>query len=542
MEQNAKKIELLKATRRALAIKKAHDELLPYLRLQMPDPQDPSDPELSRYQTTPLARLLCDIVQKVEAGKLKRVCVSVGPQFGKSQILSRAFPAWASGRDPYKNIMLGAYNQDFANEFGAEVRDIAQGAVHQQVFPGHQLKSAAVDHQVTIEGGKLNFVGVGGSGTGKPADLFIVDDPIRNDDDAQSASYRNRLWKWFNGVVFSRCHDDTPIIVVHTRWHQDDLIGRLCDPDHPERNGEYAGIADNWTYINLPAVVSDEKLANALGVELKDASTPNVAAMFGVRKPIASLWDGRKSLPFLAEAKRQDSRIFEALYMGNPSPDDGDYFKREMLLEYGPGDLPKNLRKYGASDHAVSLKQRADKTVLGMVGVDEDDDIWILPDVVWRKMETDVTVEELLRMMRDHKPMLWWMESELISKSFGPFLRKRMLEEHVYTMIDGVVPAADKMTRARSIQGRMAMRKVHFPNFAPWWDAAKSHLLKFPQGANDDFVDFIAHIGMGLNKEIRAPQTAANDDKPRTGSIEWILQQSAAQASQATREAANQGW
>lgn len=86
-------------------------------------------------------------------------------------------------------------------------------------------------------------------------------------------------------------------------------------------------------------------------------------------------------------------------------------------------DLPKNLRKYGASDHAVSAKQTADSTVVGCVGVDEDDNIWVLPDVVWAKMETDVTVDNLIMQMKTHQPDLWWLENELISKSFGPFLK-----------------------------------------------------------------------------------------------------------------------
>src|SRR3546814_4215087 len=109
---------------------------------------------------------------------------------------------------------------------------------------------------------------------------------------------------------------------------------------------------------------------------------------------------------------------------------------------------------YGASDYAVSEKQERDSTVLGIVGVDERDDIWVLPDLVWDQMETDRTVEEMVRAMRDHDPELWWMENELISKSFGPFLRKRMDEEKVYTQIDPVTPSKDKRERARSTQGR----------------------------------------------------------------------------------------
>jgi predicted phage terminase large subunit-like protein len=531
----------LQAARRLLAIKTARDDLLAYLRLRMPNTNAPWDVTQSRYQVTPLARILTEIVHKIDAGKLKRVAISVGPQFGKSDILSRAAPAWLSGRDPYRNIMLGSYNQDFANEFGGNVRDMIDSTFHRQIFPEHALKVKSVDHLETTVGGQLNFVGVGGSGTGKPADIFFIDDPIRNDDDAQSESYRERLWKWFNGVVFSRGHDGTAVVIVHTRWHQDDLIGRLCDPDHPERDGKYKGISKNWTYINLPAVVKDAKLAHALGLPLTPPQDPEVIEQFGA-EPMTSLWPGRKSLPLLAEAKRQDARIFGALYMGEPTPEDGEFFKSEMLETYDVGELPKNLRIYGASDHAVSTKQMSDKSVIGCVGVDDNDTVWVLPDLVWGRFETDKTVEHLLAQMQRHNPVAWWMENELISKSFGPFLRKRMSEDRVYTFIHPVTPAKDKMTRAQSIRGRMSMRRVKFPRYAPWWSDAKGQLLKFPFGTHDDFVDWLSHIGQGLNKMIAAP-VAANDDRaPSATTLIGMLNKTKREASAGKRAVANAGW
>lgn len=534
----------LKAARRLLALKTAHDDLLAYIRLQFPDPNDTDDVTKSRYVTTPLALILCQIIEKVDRGEYKRVALSVGPQLGKSEITSRQGPAWLMGRDPHRNIMVGGYNQDFVNSnFGEPVRNALRSRLHSQVFSGFELKTYAVDHQVTVQGGQLNFIGVGGSGTGKPADVFIVDDPIRNDDDAQSAAYRERLWKWFNAVVFSRGHDGTAVIVVHTRWHQDDLIGRLCDPDHPERNGKYAGIADDWVYINLPAVVKDPKLAESLGLTLEVPADEKVVQQFG-SVPMSSIWPGRKSLPLLAEARRQDARIFGALYMGEPTPEDGETFKIQDMVEYDVGDLPKKLQFYGASDHAVSTKQMADKTVLGCVGVDESDDIWVMPDIKWDRIETDVTVEEMILQMQRHEPNLWWMESELISKSFGPFLRKRMREDRVYTYLKPVTPSKDKLTRARAIQGRMQMRKVHFPRFATWWPDAKAQMLKFPFGTHDDFVDWLSHIGLGLNTMLKAErrQMANDNHAPRSGSIEWILNRTRIEGLAKARETANGGW
>lgn len=535
--------EEIKATTRLLAIKQAREKLMPFMKLSMPSPDDPANVDASRFIETPQAKLLCQIVEKMIKGELNRVAVSIGPQMGKSQILSRGAPAWISGRDPYKNVMLGTYNQTFAEEFGVDVRTIMESDVYKKIFPKHSLDKSAADHLITNRGGKLSFVGVGGSGTGKPADFFFVDDPLRNDEDAQSATYRDKIWKWFNSVVFSRIHNDAGILVVHTRWHQDDLIGRLCDPDHPERNKSYAGIAEKWKYFNLPVIVEDPELAEALGLTLVEQTDPEIVAQFG-SKPKSALWPEKKSLKFLAEVKQMDARVFGALYMGNPTPEDGDYFKSADFVEYNRDELPQNLRKYGASDHAVGTKQRNDSSVLGCVGIDDKDNVWVLPDITWGRFETDRTVEEMIGQMKRHKPMLWWMESELISKSFGPFLKKRMNDEKVYTYIDPVtVSKSDKQLRARSIQGRMQMRKVFFPRFAPWFADCKAQFMKFPYGAHDDFVDFLAHIGLGLLKELPA-DTFDHVDKQifRTGSPNWLFAKAKERVRKRERQKNMGGW
>jgi predicted phage terminase large subunit-like protein len=538
------RVHQLKAVNRLIAAQEARDRLLPFMLLTMPDPTDVEDAKLSRYEITPQARLLCEIMEKVERGELKRVCVSIGPQLGKSQILSRGAPAWIAGRNPYRNMILGSYNQDFANEFGFEVRNIIETAAYKQVFPDYKLMKGgtAKDLLVSEEGGKLAFVGVGGSGTGKPADLFVVDDPFRNDEDANSATYREKVYKWFTSTVFSRTTDKTAIVIVHTRWHQDDLIGRLCDPSHPERDGLYKGIAKRWTYINIPAVVEDPQLAKALGLTLEKPTDPDILEQFG-QQPMSALWPGRKSLPLLAEAKQSDPRTFNALYMGKPAPEQGEYFKADYILEYDRRDLPKRLRMYGASDHAVSKKQRRDYTALGCVGIDENDEIWVMPDLVWRRMETDKTVEELLGQFKIHRPQLWWLENEMISKSFGPFLRKRMIEDKIYTTLDPITPASDLETRARSIQGRMAMQMVHFPKFAPWWQNARTQILTFPYATNDDFVSWLALVGLGLIKELKPASEKKQKLEPgKPGSIEWILRAAEQTMRKQTRENTLAGW
>jgi predicted phage terminase large subunit-like protein len=538
------RIEQLKAAKRLIAIREAKDNLLPFIKLTMPDPDDPDDVTRSRYEETPVARLLCDVMGKVFRGEEKRVAVSIGPQLGKTEIICRRFLAWLAGKRPTANAILGTFNQPKADEEGDLVRDIIQSDAYRQVFEDHALRKEATNSLITKEGGRFSFVGRGGSGTGRPADFFIVDDPIKDDIEAQSDLTREEVWRWFNRVVFTRCHSGSGVCIVHTRWHGDDLIGRLCDPEHPDRNKKYKGIAERWKYVNVPAVVEDPGLAKALGLSLTVQSDPLVVSMFGT-KPMSALWPGRKDLDILAEAKQMDSSGFTSLYMGAPTAEDGEYFKAAGFVEYDAAELPDEteMTLYGASDHAVSTKKSADPTCLGCVGVDKDDDIWVLPDLVWARMATDQTVEELLTQMQAHTPALWWMESDLIAKSFGPFLYKRMREEDVFTVIDDVTVAADKSTRAQSIRGYIAHRRVHFPRYAWWWPDAKKELLQFPNGAHDDFVDFLAHVGLGLQK-IYKPSVKKDftDNVVKVGSIQWILAKTKKRAEKDQRLKALAGW
>lgn len=796
-------------THRQYMIGEAKVHMGDYCHLMMRDQQNPDDTRKSEYQRTGHAKMLCNIVERFESGKSKRIAVAIPPQHGKTIHLSQLGLSWIWGKNPRKNIVVVTYNQTRADELGHEFRQMVKdNPVFRQVFPEVEFMADAKSKSFmqNKKGGKIFFIGVGGTITGRTADYIIIDDPFKGDDDEFTAAHLEKIWSWFFKVAYSRGSNKTKICVIHcmtgdtpvlmcdgnekplrdvrpgdmvasykngqivsskvlnwknqgsdclftirmksgisvranarhpflvcesgeekwlrtdqikkgmfirrvigesikensvrltnvmnpqdvkdcatlttlnkdgqtdtdhhpttqkadvrhtcdtdmglkskimnacleikkayvqfvirnlekkvlkrfgtencslitvirqgkseaysatnvisplvteeqqqfydqqlstlqieddevvdvifggkedvfdiqvedtenfianglvshnTRWNEDDLIGRLCDPTHPERNKRFKGIADDWEFMNIPGVIKDDRLAKALGLKLEKQFDPKIIEQFGTM-PMTALWPKEKSLEFFAQWKRGDPRSFSALVMGSPTPDDGMYFTEDMIVPYMPQDLPKTLRFYSASDHAVSQKQQRDKTVIGTVGVDANDDIWIMPDLVWQQMETDRTVEELLACFRNHKPACHWMESELISKSFGPFLRKRMIEERIYTLIDPMIPSKDKMTRARSIQGRMAMKKVHFPAFAPWYQDAKNQLLRFPYAANDDFVDWLAWIGLGLVKELAASSyRPVKSNIPKTGTAAWVIHASEQQKRQDTH---SKGW
>lgn len=434
-----------------------------------------------------------------------------------SLILSRFGLAWIIGRNPHLRVLFATYADGLAQTRGEEVREVLQSATFKDCFPRAGLKrgSQSKTEMVLVAGGTINFVGRGTATTGRPADLFVIDDPYSGEDEGSSAAIREQVKNWYSGTVFSRCHVLTPILVVHTRWQEDDLLGWQTDPEHPDNKADPSKIlgADGkprWKYVNLPTPVDDPALAKVLGV--------------AVGSP---LWPARFPLHHLAEAERNNPRIYAALYRGRPAPEDGDFFRAEHIVTYMPSERPPldQLRLYAASDHAVSEKQRADSTVMGVVGVDADDTIWILPDLFWKQAPTDVVVEAMIDMLKRHNPLWWRASSDHISKSIGPFLRRRMLERRVFGNVVEGPEQGDKVKKAQAIQGRMAMKKVRFPAGAPWLMAARHELLKFPHAKHDDFVDFLSHIGRGLRSAFGGsdkPTLVVNNGAPAVGTLGWI--------------------
>lgn len=499
------------AAKRIIKARQAKDSLIAFTEFTMPGIRSPDDPDESRYDAQYFHKALAAALEEVEAGRILRLIVTFPPRHGKSELTSRRFPAWIAGRDPYRHVIFATYNQPFSEDYGRDVRGIMQSNSYKQVFPETSLAkgSAAADRLKTEQGGMLAFVGRGGSSTGRGADFLIIDDPLKDRAEANSAATRDELWDWFTDTMSSRLMSDTgAIIIIQTRWHEDDLVGRLTDPSNVKYNAEEAA---SWKIINIPAIAGDD---DALG-----------------RKNGEALWPERFGLPYLESFRRRNPLGFSALYQQTPTPEDGDFFKPDMMAPYRQKDQPKreNLRIYAASDHAVGTKQTNDYTCLLIVGVDEFSNIWLL-DCWWKREKTDKVVEAMLDLMQRWKPLVWWAESGHISKSIGPFLFKRMREEKVYVSIREQVPAADKVTRAQSIAGRMSMGMVRFPTHAHWNERARQECLKFPNGKHDDFVDTLAHIGLGLDRINRAPHTEAAKPQPRVGTFGWIKAASKAEA------------
>lgn len=502
-----RQLALLKRQQKAT---EARERFMPFVKFTMPDIENPNDVELSRYKNARHHDAIARVLEEVEKGEIRFLILTCPPRHGKSELVSRRLPAWFIGRNPHQNVAVATYNDDFAADFGKDVRSIMQSPAFKQVFPDVRLQKggSASDRLQTVQGGLMSFVGRQGSLTGRGAHIMILDDLIKDDKDAQSQANRDAAWSFFTRVAMTRRMGKKLVIMTFTRWHADDPIGRLTDPENPHYN---ATLAKRIKIINLPAIADDD---DPLG-----------------RAPGEPLWpDGpdQFDLDFLEEQRALDPLGFEALYQQRPSLLDGDLFKREDIKFYGEGtgvSLPDDLRFYASSDHAVATGQRNDPSCFLKVGIDTDSNIYLL-ECVWRKMKADVAVEAMLTMMRGNKkPLLWWAEKGHISKSIGPFLRKRMLETNTYINIREVTPVADKAQRAQSIVARVAMGKVFFPKGASWTEKAINEMMAFPNGVHDDFCDALAWIGLGLQSQFAPSKNKAAErakQQPAYGTLAWV--------------------
>ena len=288
--------------------------------------------------------------------------------------------------------------------------------------------------------------------------------------------------------VFDIQVDRTENFIAHglvshnTRWHDDDIPGRITDKTNPKYSARFA---EGWEIVNLPAFAVDD---DPLG-----------------RKPGEVLWPEQFNEATLREIEAANPVAFSALFQANPTPAEGIFYMAADLKTYTVEewrDVQPTLRWHAASDHAVGTDQVNDKTCMGLFGVDPAGAAWVSPDLVWRRMAADVAVEEMLRLMQLRSPVYWYAEKGHISKSIAPFLKSRMQEEGVYCTIREDHPVGDKMQRAQSARAACARGQIKFPDFAAWWPEARVELLKFPNGKHDDFVDFLSIIGMKLQTHL----------------------------------------
>lgn len=395
-------------------------------------------------------------------GETDRLMILTAPRHGKSELASRRFPAFYLGHFPDHQFISFASTSDFAADFGRDVRDIIDSIEYRALFQTRLAEdSQARGKWHTEDGGIYYAVGVGGSVLGKGAHVALIDDPFASMADAKSETSRKTVIDWYRGTVYNRLMPGGKIILINHRMHEEDLSGYLL--------AQEALGGDRWEIVNLPAI-------DAAG---------------------CALWPEAYDLPALERIRRNMLPAdWSALYMQQPTPDEGTFFKKDWFRFYA--ERPQHLRTYGASDWAVTSGD-GDYTVHGVVGVDPVGNIYVLD--VWRnRVTTDFSTEAFIDMVVQHEPMAWAVDKDLMTKSVGPFVRRRMDERRVGCYIEELtLGRQDKAMRARSFQAACAMGRVYFPANAPWWPDLERELLAFDAGKHDDQVDMLGLIGRLLD-------------------------------------------
>ena len=428
-------------------------------------------------------------LEAVERGEIPRLMLFEPPGHAKSTYASHLFPGWYLGRNPERSVIAASHTAQLATRFGRKVRNLF--ASPDWPFVGVALAgdSRAADQWETTASGEYFAVGVGGAVTGRRADLAVIDDPLKGRKDADSITVRENLWEWYRADFHNRLKPNAAIILIQTRWHEDDLAGRILPEDYDGRTGWVMGRdGERWYVVSLPALAeADDTLSRPKG---------------------EALWPGWFSRDMLhVEQKVQGPRNWAALYQQRPAPEEGNYFKKDWWRWYETVPPLDTLRIIGASDYAVTADD-GDYTVHGVAGVDPDDNLYVLD--WWRdQTASDVWIETLLDLMGRWKPVEWAEEKGQIEKSVGPFIDARMRERQVYCHREQFASSADKPTRAQAFRARMAMGKVYWPRNVPWVDDVYRVLMTFPSGKVDDDVDVCSLFGRMLAPVQVFDQTAA---------------------------------
>jgi predicted phage terminase large subunit-like protein len=426
------------------------------------------------YQAGWVHKDICERLEKfsdaVTDKKSPRLMLFMPPRHGKSLLASTYFPAWHIGRNPTHEFIACSYSGSLAMSFSRKVRQVLREKPYQTVFKETRLDkdSQSAEAWLTEKGGGYVAAGVGGAITGKGAHVLVIDDPVKNREDAESETGRQSVKDWYTSTAYTRLAPGGGVLVILTRWHDDDLAGWLLEQQES---------GDKWEVIKYPAIAEIDEPHRKKGTPLHDA-----------RYDLESLRRIRAAV---------GPRDWSALYQQNPVADEGEYFTRSMIRYYDTEPPRKEMKIYAAWDLAIGQREANDYTVGVVMGVSTEDKLYLLHVERGRWNGHDI-VEKLLDVYEAYRPDIIGIEKGQIEMAIGPFLEKRIRERNLFeAYFKDLRPGKrDKMVRARAIQGRMQQGMVLFPKNAEFTVPLINEMLRFPNGVHDDQVDAMAWIGL----------------------------------------------
>lgn len=441
--------------------------------------------------------LLNRVLMAAVAGEpwAQRVIIQMPPRHGKSEFVSGYFPAWYLGLFPDRKVILASYEATLAGTWGQRNRDLMEA--HGPDLFGLRVRgdsAAKANWAIQKRRGGMFTAGVGGALTGKGGNLIIIDDPVKNAEEALSATYRERNKNWYRSTLRTRVEEPTAIIVIQTRWHEDDLAGWL------QREAD-----EDWLVISLPAIAEEDE-------EIFLPDDPDTPAW--TRKAGEALWPERKPLDsLLLDMRAQGGSAghwWLALYQQRPTPIGGgvlkpEQFRRFTLAADGTGyllDTPAgpelvstvSARRFATMDLATTVKTQSDYTVVAIFAL-----AWpnlLLLDVLRRKMEGPDLPRIAARVWAAYQPAYFAVEATGFQVSTVQDMRRGAPYENPPRPplpVKAIQPQGDKVARALTLAARMGGGHVYIPQTAPWLAALEAEMALFPRGEHDDQVDALAY-------------------------------------------------
>ena len=438
---------------------------------------------------TPALDLIDEYLVKVESGEIDRLIINLPPQEGKSTRVTTIGPLWFLTRNPDRRIAIVSYAQDLADEFGRNIRNhitsndgddetldlglrVAKdnGAARRWKLDGTRsiTDDKGVTKQVAIKGG-VRSVGIRGGLTGRAVDALFIDDPISNLEQAYSKTYREQAWGFWQSVGITRLAPGAPVILVLTRWHADDLAGRLLAGED----------ADRWTVLNIPAeAVENDPLGRKPGQFLESA-----------RQRTQHQWEQIKV--------SVGPKVWQSLYQGNPTLDDGgvlptEWARYEQPIWVDQGDGTMWVPGMEREDHELiqswDLAFKGEDTsdyVVGQVWLRIGNAAYLL-DQVRRRMNFNETCEAIEAMTAKWPQAIAKLVED---RANGPAVMT-MLKQKIMGLIP-IEPTGSKYARVSAVSPLAFSKNVVLPTtaLAPWIEHFTQEALSFPAGANDDQMD-----------------------------------------------------
>lgn len=412
---------------------------------------------------------LCERLDDFAEGRIKRLMVFMPPRHGKSELVSRCLPAYLLGRDPDESIIATSYSADLASRMNRDVQRIIDSLEYRAIFPDTRLNESNVR---TISGswmrnsdifeivgrrGVYRSAGVGGGITGMGADKIIVDDPIKNQEEAHSAAYRDKVWDWYISTLYTRLQsEDSGVLITLTRWHEDDLAGRLL------RQMRDDPAADQWSVISFEAVKESE---------------PND---LDPREPGQALWPSRFPLGILEKNKANGAYVWNALFQQRPAPPEGSIVQRDWVRYYD--ELPSGTNHWLMSWDMTFKETRKGSFVCGQVWC-RDKEQFYLVDQHRERMDFPKTIDTLRSMVKRYPQCRTVLVENAAN---GPAVIATLRRE-----IAGLVSIKVKQSkeaRLHAVSPVLESGNVFLPH-RPWVTELVEELVSFPNSAFNDQVD-----------------------------------------------------